>query len=159
MDNLIEWHTRVDSSGRVSLPHQCREWLKDSCTLRYWPDDNCISGWPVSKELDDDNDAAWSRIEESLGRKFEAPTIHTMDAPDKLYLDSRGRLTIPQPLREQAGITGAVVVVAVWRYFEVWSEEAWRSFLEYWKMDKHPFLCDFPDGPRWVDKILEEHGV
>lgn len=157
MDNLVEWHCRVDSSGRISLPQQCREWLKDGCVLRYYPDENCIGGWPVSKQIDDDNDAFWAEMEDWLGKKLDGPVIHTADDPNKLYLDARGRLTIPTTLREQASITGAVVVIAIWRYFEVWSEKAWRSFLEYWKTDKHPFLGDYPDAPKWVDEILDSH--
>ena len=149
MGNLLEWHCQLDSSGRVSLPQSCREWYSNGVVLRFWPDEGCVSGWPVSKELDASTDRATAELESLLGRQLEAPVRHTMNATDKLYLDARGRLPIPAGLRRDAGITGAVVVVAVWRYFEIWSEERWRFYLKSWQtnpwqFDKE-FLFDWPE--------------
>ena len=41
--------------------------------------------------------------------------------------DGQGRINIPQPLREYAGLDGQAVIVGCDTYIEVWSPEAWEE--------------------------------
>jgi MraZ protein len=40
-------------------------------------------------------------------------------------LDSAGRIRVPGPLLEHAGLTGPCVVIGAGEYLEIWSAEAW----------------------------------
>ncbi len=73
MGNLIEWHCQVDSSGRVSLPPQCRQWYANGLVLRYWPQEGCVTGWPVDEWLDAEADQTAADIESIIGRKCGCP--------------------------------------------------------------------------------------
>jgi MraZ protein len=46
------------------------------------------------------------------------------DAPDR-----QGRITIPGPLREYAGLTRDCVVVGADTRIEIWDADAWESYL------------------------------
>ena len=98
---LGEYHYRVDCN-RVCLPPRCRERFRQGITLCYVPEDGCLAGW--------------ARIPENL-------SLTT--------LDSRGRITIPQKLREMAGIQDTVVILLDGEdYLELWGEKNWQSELE-----------------------------
>jgi MraZ protein len=42
-------------------------------------------------------------------------------------LDSAGRVRIPKPLLDHAGLTGACVVIGAGEYLEIWDAEAWAK--------------------------------
>jgi MraZ protein len=42
-------------------------------------------------------------------------------------LDSAGRIRVPKPLLEHAGLDGACVVVGTGEYLEIWNVEAWAK--------------------------------
>jgi MraZ protein len=47
-----------------------------------------------------------------------------------LDLDRQGRITLPQHLREHAGIDRDVVVVGLSIRIEIWSRSTWQSYLK-----------------------------
>ena len=44
-----------------------------------------------------------------------------------LNLDGQGRITLPVPLRQYAGIDADVVVAGANTYFEIWNKDQWQS--------------------------------
>ncbi len=46
----------------------------------------------------------------------------------KVKRDNQGRLPIPQPLREYAGIDREAVIIGVHDHLQVWSKETWRAY-------------------------------
>ncbi len=42
-------------------------------------------------------------------------------------LDSAGRIRLPKPLIEHAGLSGPCVVIGAGEYLEIWSAEAWAE--------------------------------
>jgi len=42
-------------------------------------------------------------------------------------LDKQGRILVPAPLRDYAGIGEAAVIAGMNTYFEIWSKEAWAN--------------------------------
>ena len=99
---LAEYHYRVDR-GRVPIPPRCQHKFQDGITLYYMPDEDFIAGC-----------AAHSIIAENGKPLFQCS------------LDGRGRITIPQVLRELAGIQGTVVILFDGDdYLELWGETSW----------------------------------
>ncbi len=42
-------------------------------------------------------------------------------------MDRQGRVALPAPLRDYAGITDEVIVAGANNYLEIWSEERWQE--------------------------------
>jgi MraZ protein len=42
-------------------------------------------------------------------------------------LDNQGRILVPAPLRDYAGIGDAAVIAGMNTYFEIWSKDAWAN--------------------------------
>ena len=42
-------------------------------------------------------------------------------------LDRQGRIVIPQPMREQRGLSGDTTIIGMGDYLEIWNSDAWRS--------------------------------
>jgi MraZ protein len=47
-------------------------------------------------------------------------------------LDSAGRILIPPPLREFAGLNKEIVMIGQGNKFEIWNEEAWNAQRAQW---------------------------
>ena len=99
---LAEYHYKVDR-GRMLIPPRCRHKFQDGITLYYMPEDGFIAGC-----------AAHFMAAENGKPLFQCS------------LNSRGRLTIPQILRELAGIKDtAVILFDGDDYLELWGETSW----------------------------------
>ena len=56
-------------------------------------------------------------------RRFIAPA-------QKLEFDRSGRLSIPQSLREYAGLSGECTILGINKYMELWDSASYRDYLE-----------------------------
>jgi MraZ protein len=120
-------HTpRLDDKGRLFLPAKYREELAHGIVLTKGQE-RCIYVFPEPE---------FGRITEVLrtapmtakgvrdyGRVFFASASDEM--PDK-----QGRITIPQALREYAGLDRDCVVIGANTRLEIWDAAAWASYLE-----------------------------
>ena len=79
---------------------------------------------------------AWHKIASQLSEasafNSAANLLRTVFAggAEEVTTDNQGRLTIPQPLREFAELTGDVVVMGTINRVEIWSRARWTTFLE-----------------------------
>lgn len=88
--------------------------------------DQCLAAYPPQE---------WERLEERLRAlpAFSGPVkaltrLLTSRATD-CELDRQGRILLPLTLRESAKLAREAVVVGVLDRFEIWSPDAWASFL------------------------------
>jgi MraZ protein len=114
-------HT-IDTKGRLIVPSRLRDQLeKDQVVLTVWPD-GCISMW---------SGQGWETLQSKLlAQRQSSPRaraavrqIASMAHTDQV--DRQGRITVPQNLREHAGITRDVVVTGALDHGEIWSPEKW----------------------------------
>ncbi|HYY44494.1 MAG TPA: division/cell wall cluster transcriptional repressor MraZ [Actinomycetota bacterium] len=123
-----EFRHTIDAKGRLIVPSRMREALDgDRVVLTRWMDD-CIAVW---------SEAGWREVETSLreqGRsnrnaralvRLIAASAHPDD------VDRQGRITVPQHLREYAGITKDAVVIGALDHGEIWSPERWAAEQEH----------------------------
>ena len=114
----------LDSKDRLTVPARFRAALADGVVLSKGFDP-CV--WLQTTEAF-----------EALSERFLSPhspfgsdarrlrrRFHGGSFDEKL--DSAGRLRIPKPLLEHAGLTGACVVIGAGEYLEVWDAEAWAK--------------------------------
>lgn len=124
------YSARIDEKSRLRLPAKFRRDLPDTEDDTYYvtsDDGRCAQIYPIP---------VWKRI----AKKFEEPP--RMD-PAKLKLerftsyyglvsqmDPQGRILIPQSLREDAQISGDVIVIGKMDHLEVWNDEVFRRSLK-----------------------------
>jgi MraZ protein len=115
---------QLDPKGRVSLPSRFRAAFADGCWLTMGQD-RCLYVFPR---------AEWERRSEEVGA---APLSDTdgrayarffFGSSDEARLDGQGRVTIPQRLREAAGIDKEVVVLGVRERMEIWDRETYEQY-------------------------------
>lgn len=118
-----EFEYKIDEKGRLPLPPRFRRYLKDGVVLTPGIE-KCITAYPVSE---------WKKLADSLtsgsvtrsklrrlSRAIFATAFH-------LNIDGQGRVSLPAPLREYAGITDEVVVAGVNNYLELWNKANWEA--------------------------------
>jgi len=121
---------RIDDKFRLKIPAKFRRELPETEDNSYFvtsDDGKCAQIYPVS---------VW----EQIAQKLQAPP--RMD-PAKLKLlkftsyygmlaqmDPQGRFLIPQSLREDARISGDVIVMAKNDHLEVWNDEVIRQIMK-----------------------------
>ena len=112
----------IDIKGRVIMPAKFREELGDIFYATKGKD-NTIT--VLSKD-------SW----DELGRKIsEMPSAKTVQitrflfsSAAELIPDKQGRVLIPQPLREYAGLDKDVVINGTGSNVEIWDKEAWDRY-------------------------------
>ena len=112
----------IDSKVRVIMPAKFREEL--GCVFYITRGlDNCLS---VLSKSD------W----DSLGEKLRGlPSSQTKDIQRFLFSgaaelepDKQGRVLIPQPLRDYAGLTKDVVIIGTGLKAEIWDLDRWNEY-------------------------------
>lgn len=120
-------HTpRLDVKGRLILPAKFREQLESGVILTRGQE-RCIYVFTVDE---------FERIHEQL----RSAPLSSKQARDyiRVFLsgasdevpDKQGRVTIPQNLREYAGLDRELTVIGAGSRAEIWDSAAWAEYLE-----------------------------
>ncbi len=114
----------LDAKHRLSIPARFRAAFSSGLVLAK-DTDACISAWtPEAHE---------STVERALagrnpfGREYKGLQRYFQANSFDIELDSSGRVTLPPPLMEHAGIEKEVVVAGVGDHIEVWGRERWQE--------------------------------
>jgi len=122
----------VDAKGRIAVPARYRDALNESCQgqLVVTVDrDGCLLLYPAPE---------WERIEQSLmSRPNMNPQVRKLQRllvghATECDLDGQGRLLLPPPLREFAGLSKRVALVGQGNKFEIWDDDTWSRNRELW---------------------------
>ena len=115
---------QLDSKGRVILPTDFREELGESfyITMGF---NRCVQAMST---------AEFDRLREQI-RQLPADKALSLQylliSPAKLVSpNSQGRISIPQKLREDAGMSGEVTVVGMDTRVEIWDKATFGAFME-----------------------------
>ena len=122
-------HTiNLDAKGRLAIPTKYRETLAELCGARLVAtidtEERCLLIYPVNE---------WEQIQAKIealpsfnpvARRIQRLLIgHATD----LELDGSGRVLLPQPLREYAGLEKETVLMGQGKKLELWSKPMWES--------------------------------
>jgi MraZ protein len=122
----------LDAKGRMAMPTKYRDRLMETCDgqLVVTVDrDHCLLLYPLPE---------WEEIERKLVR---LPTLNKqarrlqrllIGHATECELDSHGRILLPPPLREFAGLDKHVVLIGQGNKFEVWNEPSWNQRRDEW---------------------------
>ena len=121
-----KYNNSIDSTFRLIVPARFREELRGKCIIAKALD-KCLTIYTIEE---------WKKFVDKLD---ELPTSnpasrrvkrHFFSSAAECDIDKQGRLTIPQELREYAGITKDLITVGSNRVIEVWSRENWEAELD-----------------------------
>jgi MraZ protein len=119
-------HTpRLDDKNRVILPAKFRDALADGLVMTKGQD-RCLVVW--TREGFTDYAAALRSAPQTTERTRAYTRVLFASAYDDVP-DKQGRITIPSPLREYAGLTRDCVVVGADTRIEIWDSAAWDAYL------------------------------
>ena len=122
----------VDAKGRIAVPARYRDALIEDCgghMVITVDRDGCLLLYPAPE---------WERIEQAL---MSRPNINShvrklqrllVGHATECDLDAQGRLLLPPPLRDFAGLAKKVVLVGQGNKFEIWDEDTWSRNRELW---------------------------
>ena len=122
---LGEYQHSLDAKGRIILPSKFRAPLADGCVLTRGID-KCLAVYPTHE---------W----ESVSSRLKEASQSNRGARDFLRIwyasaveeepDKQGRITVPEHLREYAGLEREVTVTGRGEFAEIWSRTAWAQRL------------------------------
>ncbi|MGB6872879.1 MAG: division/cell wall cluster transcriptional repressor MraZ [Dehalococcoidia bacterium] len=119
-----EYPYKVDEKGRVPLPPKFRRQMREGVILAKGMGEKCIAVYPV---------AEWKRLSDSLATKAVTPAnLRKLNraifgSAFSTSFDGQGRITLPYPLREYAGIGDTAIVVGANNCVELWCEGEWQA--------------------------------
>ncbi len=120
---LGEFQHSLDAKGRVILPAKFRDRLSAGAIITKGRG-RCLAVY-TAEEFE--NVAAQVREQSKRGpRELDAARVFFSGAND-VTLDKQGRVAIPQPLRDYAGLERDVMVVGLYSRLEIWDAQAWRA--------------------------------
>lgn len=110
----------LDAKGRLFIPSRLREELGDTffVTLSM---ERCLTGYSLE---------GWGRLMEkikAMPMKKQLKMRPLFSHAAKCELDAQGRILLPQPLRDFAGIDKNVAVVGNGDTAQFWDEDSWNA--------------------------------
>ena len=139
---LGEYEYKLDEKGRVPVPPKFRGDLRDGIILVPGPEKFIFAYSPLE----------WKKLSESLNsgalpsNKIRKLNRALFSTAFRLNLDGQGRIALPVPLRNYAGIGVDVVITGVNTYLEIWDKQLWEeektnSLAQVWQtietLEKH----------------------
>jgi MraZ protein len=119
-----EYEYRIDEKGRVLVPPKFRVDLHGDSIMLAPGVEKCLNVYPY---------AEWKKLSASLTTgpfaqsKLRRLNRATFSTAFNIKLDNQGRIIVPAPLKEYAGIEDEVVIAGVNNYFEIWNKQQWES--------------------------------
>ena len=118
-----EYEYKLDQKGRVPIPPRFKRDFKEGMVLIPGIEP-CITAYPPPEWKKLSSEVTTGSINRSklrkLNRALFASAFH-------VNLDGQGRVALPVPLREYAGIEEEVVVAGANAYLELWNKGQWAE--------------------------------
>jgi MraZ protein len=118
-----EYEYRIDEKGRVPIPPKFRSELKGDSIMLAPGLERCLNVYAYVE---------WKKLAATLTTgpftqsKLRRLNRATFATAFNIKLDGQGRVIVPAPLREYAGIEDEVVIAGVNNYFEIWNKQQWE---------------------------------
>lgn len=120
-----EHHHTLDAKGRLIMPSDYRQLLGEKFYVTKGTD-RCLFVYSEEKweELEEGIDRL-PDITDSVGRMFRRYFIGSCETCEP---DKQGRVYLPGPLRDYAGLEKDVILVGTGSRIEIWSPEEWDKY-------------------------------
>ncbi|MCH8864416.1 MAG: division/cell wall cluster transcriptional repressor MraZ [Chloroflexi bacterium] len=118
-----EFDYKIDEKGRVPVPPRFRRELKDGVVLSPGAE-KCINAYTLSEWKKLAGEITGGSLTRNKIRRLNRAIFATAFS---INIDGQGRIALPVPLREHAGIEDEVVIAGANAYLEIWSKELWEE--------------------------------
>ncbi|MFD1849152.1 division/cell wall cluster transcriptional repressor MraZ [Oceanobacillus bengalensis] len=121
-----EFKHNIDPKGRIIVPSKFRDELGEAFVVTRGLD-KCLFTYPKEE---------WKILENKLKKlpltkkDARAFTRFFFSGAVECEVDKQGRINIPQPLRDYAGLDKECVIIGVSERIEIWANESWQSYVE-----------------------------
>lgn len=123
-----EYNNTMDEKGRLAFPSKLRTELNQNVlivTASYM--DHCLQlftteEWEIIKGRLMASASPFNKKNLNVLRRFIAPA-------QEVEFDKAGRLSIPQSLREYAGLSKDCTILGIDRFMEVWDSGKYREYI------------------------------
>lgn len=119
-----EFQHNIDMKGRIIVPAKFRDGLGESFIVTRGLDE-CLFIYPMDE---------WEILENKLKKlpltkkDARAFTRFFFSGAVECEIDKQGRINIPQPLRNYAGLEKPCVVIGVSNRIELWASDKWEDY-------------------------------
>ena len=119
-----EYHHSIDIKGRLIIPSKLRDELGENIIVTRGLD-GCLFLYPKEH---------WNTI---INKYNELPDTKDKRQFLRIFLsgattceyDKQGRINIPKPLTEYAGLQKDCIIIGTLEKLEIWSKERWEEFI------------------------------
>jgi MraZ protein len=121
----------LDEKGRLILPARFRDELAEGLVITKGQE-RCLAVWTAAgfAELTEQMRLASRDVGTSaIGRQSRDYNRVFFASAFDCVPDSQGRIVIPAPLREYAGLTRECAVIGADTRLEIWDSQAWEDYL------------------------------
>ena len=123
-----EYSNTLDDKGRIQFPAKLRSVLQQDGLVVTRGLDNClmlftVDEWTSLSEKIMGSASLFDDKKRMVLRRFISPA-------QEVAFDKSGRLSIPQSLRDFAGLKGECTILGINKYMELWDSERYREYLE-----------------------------
>lgn len=120
---LGEFEYKIDEKGRVPVPPKYRRELREGVILAQGIE-RCIDVYTLAEWKKQAATLTTGPLARSKLRRLSRAIFATAFS---LNIDGQGRIALPVPLREYAGIEEEVIIAGANTYLELWNKEQWES--------------------------------
>lgn len=118
-----KYQNSIDAKSRLIIPSKFREELGGRCVIAQSLD-KCLT---ISTEAEWENFLQELKALPKSNAEARMLRRYFNQSAQKCDVDKQGRVTIPQELKEYAGITKELVTIGNIDNIEVWSKEFWEK--------------------------------
>ena len=135
---------KLDDKGRLFLPAKFRDDLAEGLVVTRGQE-RCLYVWPSAEFRSFTEQLRKAPVTNKSARTFMRMLFAGASAE---IADKQGRVTLPQMLREYAGLTRECVVIGAFNRVEIWDSEAWNAY----SAEQEPAFAD------WSEEVLPGTG-
>jgi len=128
--NLLtgEYNNSIDEKGRVSFPAKLKAAVNRDAVVVTKGLEKCL--WIFTVEEWEDFQSKLMSNASMMNTRNMQVVRHFVAPAQEVEFDKSGRISIPQSLREYAGLSKECTILGVARYVELWSQGVYREYLE-----------------------------
>ncbi len=122
-----EYRNTLDEKGRILFPARLRNELTGNVLIVTQALDHCL--WLYTPEEWKSLSAKVMETASPFNPKNRIVVRRLIAPAQEVEFDKAGRLSIPQSLREYAGLTKDCVILGINKYMELWDAEEYKKYL------------------------------
>jgi MraZ protein len=117
----------MDERGRVPMPPRYRDAFMQGVILTQGSPDRCVRAYPTNGF---EEQAALYMSEPATSRSGRVRRRAFFSTAYPAELDRAGRVLVPQPLRDYAGLSNHIVVAGAGEWIEIWNTDDFDAAVE-----------------------------